>query len=98
MSEIAGPPYRHRPATAANDALDELTRPHPSNATIASMLGKLSQLGRELGLSPVAEKMLKYDVAQKAAIDRWLRMADSWAETVEPEPAAPADMPAHDAP
>ena len=62
------------------------------------MLGKLSRLGRELGLSPVVEKMLKYDVAQKAANDRWFRMADSWAETVEPEPAASADLPALDAP
>jgi len=65
MSEIAGPPAPAPHGYGRERRVDELTRRHSSNATIASMLGKLSQLGRELGLSPVAEKMLKYDVDRR---------------------------------
>ena len=96
MSEIAGPPAP--PGYGRERRLGRADSPAPKQRDDRLDLGKLSQLGRELGLSPVAEKMLKYDVAQKAANDRWFRMTDSWAETVEPEPAAPADMPAPDAP
>jgi hypothetical protein len=53
--------------------------------------GRLSQLAAQLGLSPAAERALRHNAELEAAHARWLRMADDDLETVEPEPAAPAD-------
>jgi hypothetical protein len=81
---------------AANgDALDELGKPHPVNDGLARLAGKLSQLGRELGLSPVAEKALHLDAAARDSHSKWLALAN-WKdeEVVTPAPAASAPAPA----
>jgi hypothetical protein len=78
---------------AANgDALDELGKPHPVNEGLARLAGKLSQLGRELGLSPVAEKALHLDAAAQTNHSKWLALANWKDEEVvpAPSPAQPA--------
>jgi hypothetical protein len=72
---------------ANSDALDELGRPHPVNESLTRLAGKLSQLGRELGLSPLAEKALHQDVIVQANHRRWLDLADGRGEEVVPAPA-----------
>jgi hypothetical protein len=62
---------------AANaDALDDLGRPHAVNEAVARINGKLSQLSRELGLLPVAEKALRLDAATQANHSMWLALAN----------------------
>jgi hypothetical protein len=75
---------------ANSDALDELGRPHPVNESLARLAGKLSQLGRELGLSPLAEKALHHDVIVQANHRRWLDLADGRGEEVVPAPTSSA--------
>jgi hypothetical protein len=77
-----------------------LGKPHPVNEGLARLAGKLSQLGRELGLSPVAERVLHLDAATKASDAKWLALADmaesrSRKRDEEVVPAsAPANAPA----
>jgi hypothetical protein len=78
---------------ANSDALDELGRPHPVNEGLARLAGKLSQLGRELGLSPIAEKALHHDVIVQANHCRWLDLADGRGEEVMPAPAPASSAP-----
>jgi hypothetical protein len=81
---------------AANaDALDDLGRPHAVNEALARISGKLSQLSRELGLSPVAEKALRLDAATQANHSMWLALANyKNDEEVVPAPAPPVSAPA----
>jgi hypothetical protein len=78
---------------ANSDALDELGRPHPVNESLARLAGKLSQLGRELELSPLAEKALHHDVIVQANHRRWLDLADGRGEEVVPAPAPTSSAP-----
>lgn len=75
---------------ANSDALDELGRPHPVNESLARLAGKLSQLGRELGLSPLAERALHHDVIVQANHRGWIDLAAGKydAEVVTPAPAS----------
>ncbi len=86
---------RYENLHAANgDALDELGKPHPVNDALARIAGKLSQLGRELGLSPVSEKALHQSAIIESSHRKWLDLAKDAEVVPSAAPAASAPEPA----
>jgi|GEM_PF-3266749 len=71
--------------------LDELGHAIPALETLQRLGKTCAAIGRELGLSPGAERALRHDAATEASHRKWLELAKD-AEVVPPAPA-PTSVP-----
>ena len=82
------------------EPIDELGRPNAITDQLTRIAARLGQLAAQLGLSPAAERALRYDAARKVSESQWLALANATPEEVKaaisstsspasaPEPAA----------
>jgi hypothetical protein len=88
-------------ARYGDNLLDELGHAVPALETLQRLEKACASIGAQLGLSPAAERALRYNAGVAAAHKRWTDLADD--EVVEPVPvgssgAAPAPETANDTP
>ncbi len=72
------------------EPVDELGRPNAIADQLTRIAARLGQLAAQLGLSPAAERALRYDAARKVSESRWLALANATAEEIEAAASSPA--------